>query len=133
MCHLRDMTPNWEDLLTDLKESNPIEIAEYVIARGISDEPAFAWWVPYTLRQCGNYFFQFEVRSFEVSRNPPWTYTCKVNHGNFDPLLTTFLSLKFEVRDFSTIHKKNIIGNFDENDVYCVSCAIMAMVKALRP
>ena len=77
--------------------------------------------VPFTvwrLRRSGNYFCYFEVRSFEVSRNPPWTYTCKVNHGNFDPLLTTFFSLKFEVRDISTIDKKNIIGNFDENDVY---------------
>ena len=26
--------------------------------------------------------------------------------------------LTLEVSDFSTIHKKNIIGNFDENEVY---------------
>ena len=37
--------------LKDLKESNPIEVAEYVAARDIQDEPAFAWWVPYTLRK----------------------------------------------------------------------------------
>ena len=34
-----------------LKESNPVDIAEYVTARGIDKEPAFAWWVPYTLRK----------------------------------------------------------------------------------
>jgi hypothetical protein len=37
--------------LSVLKESNPVDIAEYVTARGIDKEPAFAWWVPYTLRK----------------------------------------------------------------------------------
>ncbi len=37
--------------LKDLKESHPIETAEFAKARGIADEPAFAWWVPYTLRR----------------------------------------------------------------------------------
>jgi hypothetical protein len=32
-----------------LKESNPVQVAEYVIACGIGDEPAFAWLVPYML------------------------------------------------------------------------------------
>jgi hypothetical protein len=35
---------SWERL-SDLKESNPIEVAEYAVARGIDAEPAFAWWV----------------------------------------------------------------------------------------
>ena len=34
-----------------MKESNPVEVAEFAKARGIDDEPAFAWWVPYTLRK----------------------------------------------------------------------------------
>ena len=34
-----------------MKESNPVDVAEYVTAREIQDEPAFAWWVPYTLRK----------------------------------------------------------------------------------
>ena len=29
-----------------------METAEYARATGISNEPAFAWWVPYTLRKC---------------------------------------------------------------------------------
>ena len=37
--------------LKDLKETNPVEIAEYVKAREIDDEVAFAWWVPYTLKK----------------------------------------------------------------------------------
>ena len=34
-----------------MKESNPIKVASYAEAVGISNEPAFAWWVPYTLRK----------------------------------------------------------------------------------
>ena len=46
----KDGTKQWIPLKV-LKESNPIEVAEYVTARNIEDEPAFAWWVPYTLRK----------------------------------------------------------------------------------
>ena len=34
-----------------LRESNPVEVAEFVKASGVDSEPAFAWWVPYTLRK----------------------------------------------------------------------------------
>ena len=45
-----DGTRQWIDLKV-LKESNPVKVGEYVIAHGIQDEPAFAWWVPYTVRK----------------------------------------------------------------------------------
>ena len=34
-----------------LNESNPVDIAEYVVSKKIYHEPAFKWWVPYTLRK----------------------------------------------------------------------------------
>jgi hypothetical protein len=37
--------------LAELKDSYPMELAEFAKARGIADEPAFAWWVPHTLRR----------------------------------------------------------------------------------
>jgi hypothetical protein len=37
--------------LLTLKESNPVEIVEYVVAHGLSDEPVFSWWVPNTLKK----------------------------------------------------------------------------------
>jgi hypothetical protein len=37
--------------LKELKESHPVQVAEYVTAKGIAQEPAFRWWVPYTLRK----------------------------------------------------------------------------------
>ena len=37
--------------LKDLKESNPVKLAEFAKAQCIEDEPAFCWWVPYVLRK----------------------------------------------------------------------------------
>jgi hypothetical protein len=39
---------SWHQL-ADLKESYPIEVAEFAVTQGIQDEPAFIWWVPYVL------------------------------------------------------------------------------------
>ena len=46
----KDGTQQWIPLKI-LKESNPVDIAEFVKSRGIADEPAFAWWVPFTLKK----------------------------------------------------------------------------------
>jgi len=46
----KDGTTSWESL-KELKESNPLEVAEYAVANNIASEPAFAWWVPYTLKK----------------------------------------------------------------------------------
>ena len=46
----KDESESWIKL-SDLKESHLIEVAEFAKAQGIDDEPAFAWWVPYTLRK----------------------------------------------------------------------------------
>jgi ribosomal protein L39E len=37
-------------LLKQLKDSNPIQLAEYAVANRIQEEPAFKWWVSDTLR-----------------------------------------------------------------------------------
>ena len=61
--HLRKTTKGWELLikrkdkseswikLADMKESHPVEVAEYARARGFDKEPAFEWWVPHTLKK----------------------------------------------------------------------------------
>lgn len=43
-------TSDWIPL-KDLKESNPVEVAEYAKANKIDEEPAFAWWVHHILRR----------------------------------------------------------------------------------
>lgn len=37
--------------MKDLKESNPVEVAEYAVANKLVSEPAFSWWVPYTIKK----------------------------------------------------------------------------------
>ena len=44
----KDETVTWTPL-KELKESDPIDIAEYLTAQGIKDEPEFSRWVPFTL------------------------------------------------------------------------------------
>ena len=47
---LKDHTTVWIKL-KDLKESNPLELAQYASDNQLVDEPAFKWWVPFTLRR----------------------------------------------------------------------------------
>ena len=46
----RDETTSWIPL-KELKESNPIEVAEYAVGNKIAEEPAFVWWVPHVLKK----------------------------------------------------------------------------------
>ena len=52
-----DFNVKWESgetsyiALKDIKEHNPVEIAEYVIANKLDKEPAFAWWTRTALKQ----------------------------------------------------------------------------------
>jgi hypothetical protein len=46
----KDGSSSWIPL-KDLKESNPLEVAEYACTSQIEKEPAFKWWVRHTLRK----------------------------------------------------------------------------------
>ena len=46
----KDGTKQWIPLHI-VKESNPVECAEYAMSRKLQHEPAFNWWVPYTLKK----------------------------------------------------------------------------------
>jgi hypothetical protein len=50
-CQWKDGSTTWESL-KDLKESHPLEMAEYAIMQDIDLKPAFNWWVPQVLRLC---------------------------------------------------------------------------------
>ncbi len=49
-CQWQDGSTSWESL-DDLKESHPIETAEYAVTKGLDHEPAFNWWVPHVLKK----------------------------------------------------------------------------------
>jgi hypothetical protein len=45
-----DETTTWVPLI-DIKESNPVEVAEYAVHMKLVSEPAFAWWVPFVIKK----------------------------------------------------------------------------------
>jgi hypothetical protein len=51
----KDGTTSWEPLC-DMKESNPIETAEYAVANQFEHHPAFTWWVPFTLKKRESFY-----------------------------------------------------------------------------
>lgn len=60
-CQLADGSTMWAPL-KDLKESHPIQVAEYAVANKLVHEPAFKWWVPYTLRKRERIIKQVKTR-----------------------------------------------------------------------
>ena len=46
----KDGTSDWV-ALKDLKESNPVEVAEYAVMNKLAEEPAFKWWIADVLRK----------------------------------------------------------------------------------
>ena len=45
-----------------MKEYDTIEVAKISTAHGISNEPVFTWWVPYTVWKRDNIFSYLNVR-----------------------------------------------------------------------
>ena len=50
-----------------LKESNPVDVADFAKAQGIADEPAFTWWVPHTLRKRDVIISSIKARARKVT------------------------------------------------------------------
>ena len=46
----KDGSTTWSKL-KDVKDSYPVELAEFAVQNGIDDEPAFAWWTSYVLKK----------------------------------------------------------------------------------
>ena len=49
-CEWKDGSTSWQKL-SDLKESHPLQVAEFLFAAQIADEPAFNWWVSWVLKK----------------------------------------------------------------------------------
>ena len=47
----KDGSTSWGNL-SDLKESHPLDTAEYAVSQSLEHEPAFNWWVPFVLKKC---------------------------------------------------------------------------------
>ena len=46
----KDGSGNWI-AMKDLKDSYPVQLADYALANGLQEQPAFAWWVPFVTRK----------------------------------------------------------------------------------
>ena len=56
-------------MLKDMKELNPIEVAEFSIRFRTSKEPVFIWWVPFVIKK--------KVRNISEIKSKYWTRTTK--------------------------------------------------------
>jgi hypothetical protein len=83
----KDGTTSWERL-ADLKESNPVEVAEYAATNNLHDEPVFAWWVPHVLKKQNSiiatvtkrYHIRTHKFGFQVSKT--WGEAVKLDEEN---------------------------------------------------
>jgi hypothetical protein len=73
----KDRSTSWERL-ADVKESYPIEAAEYAVTQGIDHDPAFVWWAAQTLKRRNRIIATLKNRryhkrthqyGFEIPRN----------------------------------------------------------------
>jgi hypothetical protein len=62
--------------LNEIKDANPVEVAEYAVSMRLVSAPAFAWWVPYTIKKRDRvikalkkqYFRQFQKYGIELPK-----------------------------------------------------------------
>ena len=69
-----DFLVQWKDgstewiPLKEMKESNPVQVAEYAVSNKIDDEPAFAWWVGWTLKKRDRILKAMKKRYFRTTQ-----------------------------------------------------------------
>ena len=66
LCTWKDGSSDWIEL-RHIKDSNPIELAEYAVANRIQEEPAFKWWVSDTLRTRNRIIAKVKSRYWKTS------------------------------------------------------------------
>jgi hypothetical protein len=66
LCQWKDGTTSWVPLI-ELKDSNPVELAEYAVASRIDQEPAFHWWVAEVLRKRNRIIAKLKRRYWRIT------------------------------------------------------------------
>ena len=82
LCQWRDGISYWVSL-KHLKDSNPIQLAEYAVANCIQEEPAFKWWVAHTLRTCNRIIAKVKSRYWKTNHK----YGIRIPHSVQEALL----------------------------------------------
>ena len=83
LCQWKDGSTDWIDMKY-LKDSNPIELAEYAVANRIQEEPAFKWWVSETLRMRNRIIGKVKSRYWKTSHK----YGVRLPHSVQEALQT---------------------------------------------
>ena len=63
----KDDSTNWIPL-SELKDGNPIEVAEYAVANQLAEEPAFSWWVHDVLRTRNRIIGKVKARYWKTTQ-----------------------------------------------------------------
>jgi hypothetical protein len=71
----KDRTTSWERL-ADLKESNPVDVAEYAVGNNLEDTRDFLWWVPHVLKK------RIRIIAAVTKRYHKWTHKFVVEVPN---------------------------------------------------
>ena len=64
----KDRSTTWETM-KDIHAEYPVQLAEYALSKGIDDQPAFAWWIPYVMKK--------RNRIISRTKSKYWTRTHK--------------------------------------------------------
>jgi hypothetical protein len=59
----KDGSTTWHKL-KDAKDSYPVYVAEYAVENGISEKPAFKWWVPFVLKKRDRIISKMKTNSY---------------------------------------------------------------------
>jgi hypothetical protein len=87
----KDGTTSWERL-EDLKEINPIEVAEYAVGKNLQDAPDFFWWVPHVLNKRSRIIaavtkrYHKQTHKFGIKVTKSWNYCVRLDKENGDTL-----------------------------------------------
>lgn len=80
--------------LKDLKHAYPVELADYAMGNKIQDKPAFAWWVPYTLKKCQRIISNLKTKygdqseKYSICLPKSVKEACKIDRHNSDKFWT---------------------------------------------
>jgi len=65
LCQWNDGTTSWHPL-KDVKESHLLQVAQHAVNNGLAEEPAFAWWVPHTVKKRDRIIKAAKKRYFRI-------------------------------------------------------------------
>jgi hypothetical protein len=74
LCKWKDESTSWVPLV-ELKDSNPVELAEYAVANKIDQEPAFRWWVADVLRKRNRIIAKVKKRYWRITHK--FVFVCR--------------------------------------------------------